>query len=124
MHPAGGAKGDDKVNMEIRQQHCFDWLRKNGAGDLIKNNVEVQFGRDEDILSLHTTLFQGRADLGFVLVCAGGIDVGIARFKRCEYGGFALAGLRHQEDAEAEGGNLGMMTGRAIVGDMTQFHID
>ena len=42
------AKGDDRVNMEIRQQHCFDWLRGNGAGDLIKNNVEVQFGRNED----------------------------------------------------------------------------
>ena len=42
------AKGDDRVNMEIRQQHCFDWLRSNGAGDLIKNNVEVQFGRNED----------------------------------------------------------------------------
>ena len=50
--PAAGAidraKGDDRVNMEIRQQHCFDWLRGNGAGDLIKNNVEVQFGRNED----------------------------------------------------------------------------
>jgi hypothetical protein len=42
------AKGDDKVALEIRQQHCFDWLRANGAGDLIKSNVEVQFGRDED----------------------------------------------------------------------------
>ena len=42
------AKGDDKVAMEIRQQQCFDWLRDNGAGDLIKSNVEVQFGRNED----------------------------------------------------------------------------
>lgn len=50
--PSGGAidraKGDDKVALEIRQQQCFDWLRDNGAGDLIKSNVEVQFGRDED----------------------------------------------------------------------------
>jgi hypothetical protein len=50
--PSGGAidraKGDDKVAMEIRQQQCFDWLRDNGAGDLIKSNVEVQFGRNED----------------------------------------------------------------------------
>jgi hypothetical protein len=50
--PSGGAidraKGDDKVSLEIRQQQCFDWLRDNGAGDLIKSNVEVQFGRDED----------------------------------------------------------------------------
>ena len=42
------AKGDDKVAMEIRQQQCFDWLRHNGAGDLIKSNVEVHFGRNED----------------------------------------------------------------------------
>ena len=50
--PSGGAidraKGDDKVSLEILQQQCFDWLRDNGAGDLIKSNVEVQFGRDED----------------------------------------------------------------------------
>ena len=38
----------DRMEMEIRQQHCFDWLRENNAGDLIKNNVEVQFGRTED----------------------------------------------------------------------------
>jgi len=42
------AKGDDKVALEIRQQHCFDWLRANGAGDLIKSSVEVQFGRKDD----------------------------------------------------------------------------
>ena len=50
--PAAGAidraKGDDKVDLEMRQENCFDWLRANGAGDLIKSNVEVQFGRDED----------------------------------------------------------------------------
>ena len=42
------AKGDDKVTLEIRQQQCFEWLRVNKAGDLIKSNVEVQFGRNED----------------------------------------------------------------------------
>ena len=26
----------------------FEWLRDNKAGDLIKSNVEVQFGRNED----------------------------------------------------------------------------
>ena len=50
--PAAGAidraKGDDKIDLEMRQENCFDWLRANGAGDLIKSNVEVQFGRDED----------------------------------------------------------------------------
>ena len=42
------AKGDDRNELEIRQQRCFDWLRANNAGSLIKSNVEVQFGRDED----------------------------------------------------------------------------
>ena len=42
------AKGDDKAELEMRQQQCFDWLRANNAGSLIKSNVEVQFGRDED----------------------------------------------------------------------------
>ena len=42
------AKGDDRSELEIRQQRCFDWLRANNAGSLIKSNVEVQFGRDED----------------------------------------------------------------------------
>ena len=42
------AKGDDRNELEIRQQRCFDWLRANNAGSLIKSNVEVQFGKDED----------------------------------------------------------------------------
>ena len=42
------AKGDDKAELEMRQQQCFDWLRANKADSLIKSNVEVQFGRDED----------------------------------------------------------------------------
>jgi len=42
------ARGDDRSELEVRQQQCFDWLRANNAGDLIKSNVEVQFGRDED----------------------------------------------------------------------------
>jgi len=37
-----------KAELEMLQQQCFDWLRAEGAGDLIKSNVEVQFGRDED----------------------------------------------------------------------------
>ena len=44
------AKGDDKAELEIRQQQCFEWLRANGGAELIKSNVEVQFGRDEDAL--------------------------------------------------------------------------
>jgi|TARA_R110002012_G_scaffold191822_1_gene359527 predicted nuclease with TOPRIM domain len=42
------AKDDDKIELELLQQRCFDWLRDNGLGELIKSNVEVQFGRDED----------------------------------------------------------------------------
>ena len=44
------AKGEDKMEKEMRQEQCFDWLRANGGSDLIKSNVEVQFGRDEDQL--------------------------------------------------------------------------
>mgnify|MGYP003124452208 CR=1 FL=1 len=39
---------DKRVELQILQQQCFDWLRANGGGDLIKSNVEVQFGKDED----------------------------------------------------------------------------
>jgi hypothetical protein len=34
--------------LEMLQQQCFDWLRDTGNGDLIKSNVEVQFGKGED----------------------------------------------------------------------------
>jgi hypothetical protein len=37
-----------KAELAMLQQQCFDWLRAHNAGDLIKSNVEVQFGRDED----------------------------------------------------------------------------
>jgi hypothetical protein len=42
------ADGHERMELEMRQQQCFDWLRANGGGELIKNNVEVQFGRSED----------------------------------------------------------------------------
>ena len=42
------AKGTDRIELQVRQDQCFDWLRANNGGDLIKNNVEVQFGRAED----------------------------------------------------------------------------
>jgi len=38
----------DKAGMQLRQEQCFDYLREQGAGALIKSNVEVQFGREED----------------------------------------------------------------------------
>ena len=31
-----------------RQEEAFDWLRDNGHGDLIKNNVTLTFGRNQD----------------------------------------------------------------------------
>lgn len=50
--PSQGAidksKDDDRGMLEMRQQGCFDWLRHNGGGDIIKNNVEVQFSKEED----------------------------------------------------------------------------
>tara|TARA_R110001583_G_scaffold70751_3_gene199868 strand:- start:820 stop:1413 length:594 start_codon:yes stop_codon:yes gene_type:complete len=42
------AKGDNREELYERQQQCFDWLRGNGGGELIKSNVEVQFGKGED----------------------------------------------------------------------------
>ena len=32
-----------------KREEAFKWLRDNGLGDLIKNEVTVAFGRDEDI---------------------------------------------------------------------------
>ena len=31
-----------------RRQSAYNWLRENGLGDIIKNNVSVTFGRGED----------------------------------------------------------------------------
>tara|TARA_R100001163_G_scaffold25285_2_gene20835 strand:+ start:914 stop:1513 length:600 start_codon:yes stop_codon:yes gene_type:complete len=39
---------EKKEELRVLQQQCFDWLRANGGGEIIKNKVEVQFGRDED----------------------------------------------------------------------------
>ena len=36
---------DQRVELQMLQQQCFEWLRAQGAGDIIKSNVEVQFGR-------------------------------------------------------------------------------
>ena len=37
-----------KADMEVRQQQCFEWLRDNKAGHMIKNKVEVNFDKKED----------------------------------------------------------------------------
>jgi hypothetical protein len=33
---------------EDKQQEAFEWLRNNGRGDIIKNDITVTFGRGED----------------------------------------------------------------------------
>ncbi len=33
---------------KAKEEEAFNWLRKNGLGDLIKNMVTVSFGRNED----------------------------------------------------------------------------
>ena len=44
-----------------RQEEAFNWLRENGLGDLIKNEVTVSFGRNEDNKALqYATLAQGQ----------------------------------------------------------------
>ena len=33
---------------EVKRQQCYDWLRDQSLGDIIKNNVFVTFGKGED----------------------------------------------------------------------------
>jgi hypothetical protein len=43
------------------QEEAFKWLRENGLGDIIKNNITVTFGRGEDNkASEYATLAQGQ----------------------------------------------------------------
>ena len=44
---AQGRDEDDSAFIE-RKSKAFNWLRDNGLGDIIKNDVTVTFGRDED----------------------------------------------------------------------------
>ena len=44
-----------------KKEEAFEWLRNNGLGDLIKNEVTVSFGRDEDNKALqYANLAQGQ----------------------------------------------------------------
>ena len=44
-----------------KREEAFKWLRDNGLGDLIKNEVTVAFGRNEDTkASDYATLAQGQ----------------------------------------------------------------
>jgi hypothetical protein len=44
-----------------KKEEAFEWLRSNGLGDLIKNEVTVSFGRNEDNKAMaYATLAQGQ----------------------------------------------------------------
>ena len=44
-----------------KKEEAFNWLRENGLGDLIKNEVTVSFGRNEDNKAMaYATLAQGQ----------------------------------------------------------------
>jgi len=44
-----------------KQEGAFNWLRENGLGDIIKNEVTVAFGRNEDNKAIaYATLAQGQ----------------------------------------------------------------
>ena len=44
-----------------KKEDAFNWLRKNGLGDLIKNEITVAFGRNEDNKAMaYATLAQGQ----------------------------------------------------------------
>ena len=45
------AKGEDKMKLANRALACYNWLRENGYGDLIKREVVASFGRGEDNLA-------------------------------------------------------------------------
>ena len=37
-----------RAEMEVRQQQCFEWLRNNNAGSMVKTKVEVTFDKQDD----------------------------------------------------------------------------
>jgi len=44
-----------------KKEEAFNWLRNNGLGDLIKNEITVSFGRNEDNKALqYANLAQGQ----------------------------------------------------------------
>lgn len=44
-----------------RKGECVQWLRDNGLGDIIKNNITVSFGRDEETKAAeYATLAKGQ----------------------------------------------------------------
>ena len=48
-------------NPAAKKEDAFNWLRKNGLGDLIKNEITVAFGRNEDNKAMaYANLAQGQ----------------------------------------------------------------
>ena len=50
---ADGSSVEVKTNYsatitQAKKEEAFNWLRKNGLGDIIKNEISVSFGRNED----------------------------------------------------------------------------
>ena len=43
-----------------KKEEAFNWLRNNGLGDLIKNEITVSFGRNEDNKAAYAVLAQGQ----------------------------------------------------------------
>ena len=44
-----------------KKEEAYTWLRENGLGDLIKNEIAVAFGRNEDNKAMaYATLAQGQ----------------------------------------------------------------
>jgi len=41
-------RGENDSDFLDRKSKAFKWLRENGLGDIIKNDITVTFGRDED----------------------------------------------------------------------------
>ena len=52
-----------RMPSDSRKQEAFEWLRENGAGDLIKNIVSLNFGRAED--SDAKKLFENLQEQGY-----------------------------------------------------------
>ena len=44
----GQGRSESDSDFIKRREEAFNWLRNNGLGDLIKNEVTVSFGRNED----------------------------------------------------------------------------
>jgi len=87
---------DVKADMEVRQQQCFEWLRDNKAGHMIKNKVEVSFDKKEDAKCQEFTtelrdkgvqynqsvgVHTGTLDAHFAVMLSEGKDIPMDTFK-------------------------------------------